>query len=648
LSFLFVVSFCRFFLSFLFVVSFSFYFYFLFLFIFFFFYFLFIFFFFFFFFSFSFYFLFLFIFFFFLFSFSFYFLFLFIFFFLLFFLFLFLFIFFSFFDSVHLHINHANLRHSGYGEIAQLLAWWLETLVASKEEVLELVENHLKSVVITNFDTKKADSIFHSHSSTEPIWLDKMLQKYEWRNLIYQLSEQHENCLMLNYAVQRIARDGFWKEIVDNGGPGTVYAACTSFPVFNQILLQSIDSILTSNSIDEFSIQPLIKNFVKRTVFSEHTYLYTQLFLHHLMQTPNAHHFKRLAQELYEAAKAHDPDFVVRVKNYLGKPDPVRLTGITSDISNMRAENTLLASQAVAQVYRAYTSANSPSPDLLQDMHVLDYLVVSLFCKDTRLTRNKDFDEKLSFLLALASSFPPNAGENFTLTSELKSTIAQTQNSILKATKILVDSSVISPSDLQIHFNDICEMICDYPVISMGIIRWVEKSLSNPNFYTTSHFIQLVPMMLFLLQIVAEVHILLRDTALAVLDLIISLKTGLDPVTTLQIHWQILDTVVAFAAIGHIFPVLQYLERWTSTCDQSYFRHVLSQILELSEPPYAPSFVRPMLRLMCKPAVVAALSSVNNIKIQFIDFIRRCESFTEDDSDVVLFNETKSSYGITN
>ena len=35
-----------------------------------------------------------------------------------------------------------------------------------------------------------------------PEWLDVMIEHPEWRSLIYQLSEVHPSCLMLNFAIQ--------------------------------------------------------------------------------------------------------------------------------------------------------------------------------------------------------------------------------------------------------------------------------------------------------------------------------------------------------------------------------------------------------------------------------------------------------------
>jgi hypothetical protein len=35
-----------------------------------------------------------------------------------------------------------------------------------------------------------------------PSWLEELIQEPEWRSAVYQLSEQHINCLMLQFAIQ--------------------------------------------------------------------------------------------------------------------------------------------------------------------------------------------------------------------------------------------------------------------------------------------------------------------------------------------------------------------------------------------------------------------------------------------------------------
>jgi negative elongation factor C/D len=88
-----------------------------------------------------------------------------------------------------------------------------------EKEINKIVEDHLKQLVIQHFDPKKADTIFENgfvllpfdftkdefflnYQKGAPEWLEWMIQDAGWRQVIYELSETHRNCLMLNFAIQ--------------------------------------------------------------------------------------------------------------------------------------------------------------------------------------------------------------------------------------------------------------------------------------------------------------------------------------------------------------------------------------------------------------------------------------------------------------
>ena len=137
--------------------------------------------------------------------------------------------------------------------------------------------------------------------------------------------------------------------------------------------------------------------------------------------------------------------------------------------------------------------------------------------------------------------------------------------------------------------------------------------------------------------------------ALRVLTSTFELKTDLDPMAALQINRQVIDTMVSLAALGHVLPVLQVVERWATTIDQAYIRHFLSQLEEIASPPFSPSFSRGMLQLLRQPAAVASLNSVATTKARFVEFIKICESSgldLENENDSVLLGDVKAAYGL--
>lgn len=96
------------------------------------------------------------------------------------------------------------LLSENYVAIAQtvnLMAEWLIGLGTSVQDVQVLVENHLKNLIMKNFDPKKADSIFTMEGGV-PQWLTKIIGHSVWRKMLFKLAEIHPNCLMLNFTVK--------------------------------------------------------------------------------------------------------------------------------------------------------------------------------------------------------------------------------------------------------------------------------------------------------------------------------------------------------------------------------------------------------------------------------------------------------------
>ncbi|KAF8994840.1 Negative elongation factor C/D, partial [Haplosporangium bisporale] len=76
-----------------------------------------------------------------------------------------------------------------------------------------------------------------------PEWLSPMIQHPFWRSVIYELSEQHKKCSLLNYAIQRISDAGYQGEIA------SVATASTFLKVFSGVLLDSLDKLREEDDV---------------------------------------------------------------------------------------------------------------------------------------------------------------------------------------------------------------------------------------------------------------------------------------------------------------------------------------------------------------------------------------------------------------
>lgn len=121
-----------------------------------------------------------------------------------------------------------------------------------------MVENHLKEMILKNFDPKKADTIFTEEGET-PAWLTELIEHPTWRSLIYKLAEEYPDCLMLNFTIkvwtpnrllacfyklpillQLISDAGYQGEIT------SISTAAQQLEVFSRVLKTSIASFVTN------------------------------------------------------------------------------------------------------------------------------------------------------------------------------------------------------------------------------------------------------------------------------------------------------------------------------------------------------------------------------------------------------------------
>lgn len=189
-----------------------------------------------------------------------------------------------------------SLLSDNYHAIAQtanLFAEWLIMTGMEITEVQSLVEDHLKQMVIKNFDPKKADSIF-SDEEKSPAWLTEMILHPTWRSLIYKLAEDYPDCLMLNFTIKLISDAGFQGEIT------SISTASQQLEVFSRILKTSVNNFLING---EEAMTKNIEEFTKMVCHSEHTFLYSCAILHLLSQeNKGGSNIKRLFQEITKLA----------------------------------------------------------------------------------------------------------------------------------------------------------------------------------------------------------------------------------------------------------------------------------------------------------------------------------------------------------
>lgn len=160
--------------------------------------------------------------------------------------------------------------YRGYANMANLLIFWWSQLVGieintQNTTAFKVVEEQMKKLVKLNFEPKKADSIFSISSSgtnasisSPPPWLEQLIEHPQWKKMLYELSllDSNKNCLLLNFAIQKITDAGTNNETAVSGDKSSLDTKQT-----NQIILDN--KLPHSSQTNEFPTSSPLNNSLK-------------------------------------------------------------------------------------------------------------------------------------------------------------------------------------------------------------------------------------------------------------------------------------------------------------------------------------------------------------------------------------------------
>uniref|UniRef100_A0A182IAW1 Uncharacterized protein n=1 Tax=Anopheles arabiensis TaxID=7173 RepID=A0A182IAW1_ANOAR len=435
-------------------------------------------------------------------------------------------------------INTLSANYTAVAQTANLLAEWLIMAGVRVTDVQAMVENHLKDMILKTFDPKKADKIFTEEGET-PGWLTEMIEHHTWRSLIYRLAEEYPECLMLNFTIKLISDAGFQSEIT------SISTAAQQIEVFSRVLKTAIAKFLSHPE----DWQGAIEEVAKMVCHGQHTYVYSQV--------------------LIQACEA---------------------------LTSMLSRNTLNPAD-ITVLYRNYTSPEPPPIDLIRNPQFLELLVDSLFKVGVKI--NQEHKSKYIYLLGYAASvceIPTKKGQpkghRVLNKDELKATIIAIE-------KVHAICNVSRGSSELIADISTLYSCIRFPVVGVGVIRWVENTVTEPSYFKLCT--ESCPLHLALLDEVACVHASLHDQILRLLvRLFESKQDELEILVQLELKKMLLDRMVNLLARGCVVPVVKYISQCCTRGDTdiSLIRYFVTEVLETVTHPYSSEFVQLFLPMV--------------------------------------------------
>ncbi|KAF5276517.1 hypothetical protein FQA39_LY06586 [Lamprigera yunnana] len=470
-------------------------------------------------------------------------------------------------------IEQLSHNYTAVAQMANLIAEWLIIGGVKVQDVQAMVENHLKDMILRTFDPKKADTIFTEEGET-PAWLTELIEHPTWRSLIYRLAEEYPDCLMLNFTIKLISDAGFQGEIT------SISTAAQQLEVFSRVLKTSIGSFLTNPE----DWQKTSKECAKMVCHGQHTYVYSQVIMNVLArESKGGSSMKRLSQEITKCAQKNGHDVT---------PITMALNGASAypqacqALTSMLCRNTLNPAD-ISVLFRNYSSLDPPPIDLIRTPQFLELLIDSLFKTGVKL--NPEHKPKYIYLLAYAAGvweIQVKKGQKRCFNKDdLKPTIQaiETVHTVCNINK--------GSSELMAELANLYQCL-RFPVVAVGIVRWVECTVTEPSYFklSTEH----CPLHMAMLDEVVNSHSLLQNQ---VLDLLIRLfeskQDELEILVQLEMRKMVLDRMVSLLCAGCVVPVVKYIKQcWQKDdTDISLIRYFVTEVLEAIGPPYSTEFV---------------------------------------------------------
>ncbi|XP_047126702.1 negative elongation factor D isoform X1 [Hydra vulgaris] len=501
-------------------------------------------------------------------------------------------------------INLLAENYHGTAQIANLLADWLIVAGASVEEVQEIVETHLRELIVKTFDPKKADSIF---SGQPPGWIEEMIAYPPWRAMFYELADKHPDCLMLIFTIKLIADSGYQAEI------GSVSSACTQLEVFSKVLTTSI--------LNYFKQGASKNDIMKVCCHSNQLYIYTQCLLHSLCEKfePEQQRIwiKRLIQNLEIGARSSGNNIWHLVLIFMGCGKYPRIFYSLLSLLGRKALNP----GDITVLYKTYSAPEPPPVKFLQIPALIEMLISAIFtCESNMSAENKP---KYFFLLAYAVSVYEVWNEDtrdLLYHDELKATLLAIERIHTLCTNNIGVTITQSSFDISVLFQCI-----RYPVVSIGLIKWIEFCMSEK--YYEKVVVEAAPLQIILLDEMSNNHPLQHELIMNLLQNLFERNyPKLNTLVELEFKKTLVDRMVHILSRGYIIPVVVYMKECMNKqiTDVSLLRHFVAEVLEMIGPPYSSEFVTSMLPLVKNDEISTLLKTADQ-QDDVTMFLSHCE-----------------------
>jgi len=267
-----------------------------------------------------------------------------------------------------------------------------------------------------------------------------------------------------------------------------------------------------------------------------------------------------------------------------------------------------------------YTAPDPPPVHFLRMPAFLDMLLTCLFIPESPI--NEEHKPKYVYLLGYAASVYEMMDEGIRASvhkDELKQTIEAIESSQV------ICSNDVGSLQLTVDIGVLYQCV-RYPIVAMGVMKWVEHCLSEKNYAKVLS--ESTPLQLILLDEVSTTHSLQHELVLNILKNFYERNyPQLDTLVELDFKKMVVDRMIHLLSRGYIMPVVLYIKECMDrqAADMSLLRHFVAEVLEMVAPPYSVEFIAGMLPIVKNDEVTSALKMPDG-EDDVSKFLAHCEN----------------------
>ncbi|KAI6182670.1 Negative elongation factor D [Aphelenchoides bicaudatus] len=493
--------------------------------------------------------------------------------------------------------------YKGLAPMANLLGCWLSLLesdeqpstskksttainlkdIESSPTVKKCFEEMASSMISKNFNPEAADKIFEDESSED------LISHSSWRHLIYQLSEQYPQCLMLNFAVKLASDAGFQHEI------SNVTTAVQQLEIFSRVFLSAVEQVLRNFKYGEKTkkFDDVLAEIIRVSNHSENCYLFAQSILR-VMKLRNGGKASAACQYISQTLRKNQkrPEALILLIGLLNSPNDTLPQNVVNSFQTMLYKQALNPAD-VNQLYQAYFEPNSSTTsELVRDPVFIDILINSLFNVKAKL--NDEYKPKYVFLLAYASTVCESIKGGFRV--QTKMNLDFVRERILELLNILHCSDDLLPQLQQLL------RLIKHPVLARCTLHFIETTILKDDFLAEPQQSHLI----LVDQIVIH-HPNLRHVVFTMLQKFYENQSLRDEIAEIIMSRQrvVIDRFVHMIGCDYVLPVLELITRMyqEGKIDVSLVRHFGVEVLDMVDEPYSNEFVSSIFPIVTKTEV---------------------------------------------